>query len=49
MILPDRNFGEDGIIVYADGAVHPDPTAEELAGIAVATAHTTRAICEALC
>ena len=45
MILPDKNFGEDGIIVYADGAVHPNPTSEELAGIAVATAHTTRAIC----
>jgi phosphate acetyltransferase len=45
MILPDKNFGENGVIIYADGAVHPNPTDKELAEIAVATAHTTRAIC----
>jgi phosphate acetyltransferase len=45
MILPDKTFGENGIIVYADGAVHPDPSEKELAEIAVATAHTARAIC----
>jgi phosphate acetyltransferase len=45
MILQDKNFGENGVIVYADGAVHPDPTDKELAEIAIATAHTTRAIC----
>jgi phosphate acetyltransferase len=45
MILPDKTFGDNGIIIYADGAVHPDPTEKELAEIAVATAHTARAIC----
>jgi phosphate acetyltransferase len=45
MILQDKNFGENGVLVYADGAVHPNPTDKELAEIAVATAHTTRAIC----
>lgn len=44
MILKDKEFGSDGIIVFADGAVHPDPTDKELAEIAVATARTTKAI-----
>ena len=44
MILKDKEFGADGIIVFADGAVHPDPTDKELAEIAVATARTTRDI-----
>lgn len=45
MILPDRNFGENGVIIFADGAVHPDPNEKELAEIAVATARTAKAIC----
>lgn len=44
MILPDKSFGSDGVIVFADGAVHPDPTETELAEIAVATARTTKSI-----
>lgn len=44
MILPDKTFGEDGVIIFADGAVHPNPTDKELAEIAVATAHTARTI-----
>jgi phosphate acetyltransferase len=44
MILPDKSFGEEGVLIYADGAVHPNPTDKELAEIAIATAHTARAI-----
>jgi phosphate acetyltransferase len=44
MILPDKNFGENGVIIFADGAVHPNPNENELAEIAIATAHTARAI-----
>ena len=44
MILPDKEFGENGVLIFADGAVHPDPTEKELAEIAVATAHTARAL-----
>ncbi len=44
MILPDKTFGENGVIIFADGAVHPNPDEKQLAEIAVASAHTARAI-----
>jgi phosphate acetyltransferase len=44
MILPDKSFGEKGVLIFADGGVYPDPTDKELAEIAVATANTARTL-----
>jgi phosphate acetyltransferase len=44
MMLKDKSFGENGLMVFADCAVHPSPNAKELAEIAVATGRTTRSI-----
>lgn len=45
MLLPEGlNFGTDGILIFADCAVVPDPTAPELAQIAVSAAQTARDI-----
>jgi phosphate acetyltransferase len=44
MFLKDKEYGDNGLMVFADCAVHPNPTDRELAEIAVATAKTTRSI-----
>ncbi|MDR2139556.1 MAG: phosphate acetyltransferase [Tannerella sp.] len=44
MFLKDGRFGDDGILVFADCAVLPNPTASELAQIAVSTAQTAKVL-----
>ena len=45
MLLPENvPYGDDHMLVFADCAVVPDPTKEELAQIAISTAKTTKDI-----
>lgn len=44
MDVPNCEFGNNGIFVFADTALNPNPTSEELANIALSSADTYRAL-----
>ncbi|SHF20996.1 phosphotransacetylase [Caldanaerobius fijiensis DSM 17918] len=44
MIVPNCNLGADGVLLYSDCGVIPNPTAEELASIAIAAARTMKTL-----
>ncbi|MBU0489179.1 MAG: phosphate acetyltransferase [Bacteroidetes bacterium] len=44
MIVEDKSYGDNGIMIFADCAVQPDPTDAELAQIAICSAQTARDI-----
>lgn len=44
MIVKNKTFGDNGVLIFADGGVHPDPTDKELAEIAVESGRTARVL-----
>lgn len=43
--VPNCTYGKDGMLLFADCAVNPQPSAEELSVIAITTAETAKNLC----
>jgi len=44
MAVQDRRYGHDGLLAFSDAAIQVEPSSVELAEMAIATAHTARAV-----
>lgn len=44
LLLQDKTLGDNGVFIYADAGIVPDPNAEQLADIAISTARMARII-----
>lgn len=45
MEVQDHSYGDDGVLIFADCAVNIEPSAEELAEIAICSARSAKALC----
>ena len=45
MDIPNKDYGDNGIMIFGDCAVIPNPSAEQLAAIAISSAQTGEALC----
>ena len=46
MQVPASEYGEEGSLLFSDCAVNPNPTEDQLAAIAIATAETAKRLCD---
>ena len=46
MLVPGSKYGEDGLLLFSDCAVNPNPNEDQLAAIAIATAETAKNLCK---
>lgn len=45
MLVPNCSYGDDGMLLFSDCGVNPNPDADQLASIAIATAETAKQLC----
>ena len=46
MMVPGSKYGEEGMLLFSDCAVNPNPNEDQLAAIAIATADTAKNLCK---